>query len=365
MPTTPNMNLILPSPTITPGPTYATQNNTAFEAVDSHDHTSGNGVQVPSAGIGIDADLPFNANNATELRSVRFENQASALAVATDIGCTYVAGGNLYFNDVSGTQIQLTAGGALNAASIGGIGGDYSTSTASVYYQDINDTYYFTSDVNKPATVSVGSAIIQEPTTSPNGVTIKSTTSLASSYDLTLPSALPASTRVVSLTSAGVLGTGVAGTIVTADLANSAVTTAKIADSNVTTVKIQDGAVTVAKLASLNSSTATIGAFTTSNTSYQSTGLATSAIAYTRGVYIYVFPNGTATLNGGTGGIDLAIDRSGVNVHTISYPAGVQNTAGFVFPYFSTGTYIFTIVAKSVDGSTVTFSNWGIAAVEI
>lgn len=40
------------------------------------------------------------------------------------------------------------------------------------------------------------------------------------------------------------------GTVVTADIANSAVTTAKIADANITTAKIADGAVSKTKLAS-------------------------------------------------------------------------------------------------------------------
>jgi hypothetical protein len=80
---------------------------------------------------------------------------------------------------------------------------------------------------------------------------------------------------------------------------------------------------------------------------------------------IFVYPNGSGVINGGTGGIGLAIDRSGVNIHLIDFPAGVNNTAGFVFPYFATGTYTFTIVARSVDASTVTFSNWGMSVLEM
>jgi hypothetical protein len=243
------MNLILPTPTETPGPTYATQNNTAFETVDSHDHTTGAGVQVPTAGINIDADLNFNAYNATVLRSSRFDNRGSALGESTDIGCTYVAGGNLFFNDISGTQIQLTAGGALNAASIGGVGGDYSTSSASVYYQLVDETFYFTSDTNTPATINMGSAIIREPAASAPGITIKSPAALGSGYDVTLPTALPASTRVLSMTSAGTLVPGSTGAIVTADLADLAVTTAKIADTAVTTAKIIDSSITNSKIA--------------------------------------------------------------------------------------------------------------------
>jgi hypothetical protein len=369
------MNLTLPTVSETPGPEYATQNNEAFEQVDSHDHTSGQGVPIPSAGINIDDDLPMNVNDLTEVRSVRFDNQPSALGAATDIGCIYSAGGNLYFNDVSGTQIQITAGGALNAASIGGIGGDYSTSSASVYYLSIDETFYFTSDTNTPATINGGSYIFREPVVSSNSITVKSPTSLAASYNVTWPTALPGSSKVVSITSAGALGTGVAGTVDSTDLATNSVSTIKIQDSAfttdkinslaVTTAKIDTGAVTQSKMASANSASATIGSFTTTSVAYVTTSLAVGPFTYTRPVMIFVYPNGSGVINGGTGGIGLAIDRSGVNIHLIDFPAGVNNTAGFVFPYFATGTYTFTIVARSVDASTVTFSNWGMSVLEM
>ena len=239
MPITPNMDLILPDVSETPGPEWATELNTALTAIDSHDHTSGSGLQVPTAGININEALSMNTYDLTRIRSTRYENQAAALGDAGDVGCIYVAGGNMFFNDSSGVQIQLTAGGALNAASIGGIGGDYSTSSASVYYQSIDETFYFTSDTNTPATINMGSAIIREPSvTSPNAITIKSPTSLSASYDLTLPTALPASTRVLSMSAAGAVQPGVASAIVAADLGTSSVTTDKIAALAVTAAKI-------------------------------------------------------------------------------------------------------------------------------
>lgn len=208
MSVTPNMGLILPTVSSTPGPTYATEQNTAMEVIDAHDHTSGNGVQVPTAGIGIDADLTFSDYNATNVNSVRFYNNSTALAGGSDLGCVYEAGGNLYFNDASGVQIQLTAGGALNAASIGGIGGDYSTSTASEYYSSVTKTFYFTQDTNKPAHISGGNVVIAEAVTSPNTITLQSPTSLAASYTVTMPTAVPASTLPLAMSSSGVLSTG-------------------------------------------------------------------------------------------------------------------------------------------------------------
>jgi len=51
MSVTPNMNMTLPIPTVTLGPEYANQNNAAFLVTDSHDHSSGKGVPVPTSDL--------------------------------------------------------------------------------------------------------------------------------------------------------------------------------------------------------------------------------------------------------------------------------------------------------------------------
>lgn len=311
--TTPNMNLVLPTVTLQPGPTYATNINTAFEDVDAHDHTSGSGVQVPTAGLNINADLTMNEYDLTHARTVRFTDQNSALVDSADIGCIYNVGGNLYWNNASGTAIQITAGSSLNAASIGGIGGDYVTSGASAYYTSAQTTFYFTSSANTPATVSMASCIIAEPTTSPNTITIKSPTSLAASYNVTMPAAVPAATRVVAMSSAGVLSVAT-GQVATDDLATNAVTTAKITDLNVTTAKINDlavttgkindlavttgkiaaAAVTTPKLASLNYvAGSSSGAYSTSSASFVTAATATFSTNSSRGVMIVVQSDGS------------------------------------------------------------------------
>lgn len=244
------MNLILPTPTVTPGPEYATENNTAFTRIDSHDHTTGNGLQVPSAGIGVDADLSFNQYNATQLRTTRFTNQSAALGDLADIGCSYVAGGNLFYNDSSGVQIQLTAGGALNASSIGGIGGDYGTSSASVFYTSIAETFYFTSNVNTPSDMDTGSVTIHEPAASTNGIKLQSPTALAANYNLILPSALPAATSFVTLSSAGALASNVSTTagITGSNIAASTITGSNIASATITGSNIAASTVAITNL---------------------------------------------------------------------------------------------------------------------
>lgn len=203
--TTPYMGLLLPVPGSEPGPTYATDNNTAFTTVDSHNHTSGQGIQIPSAGLNINADLPFGGFNAITLRSSRFSNQGSPLSGVNDLDCLYSSGNNLYWNNGSGQQVQITAGAALNAASIGGIGGDYITSGASEFYTNSTKTFSFTQAANTSASLDAGSITIRENVASAKGITISSPTSLAANYSQTLPTANPASvTSLVAVSTAGV-----------------------------------------------------------------------------------------------------------------------------------------------------------------
>lgn len=203
MPTTPNMSLLLPIVSSTIGPLWASELNLAFYGVDAHNHTPGLGVPVPSDGIAINGDLPFNSYNATTLRSTRYDDNVSPLALPSDLTCIYVSGGNLYYNNELGQQVQITAGAALNATSIGGIGGDYATSTASVFYTSATSTFTFWQDANTPALLDVGPITIRPPTISPFGITLQASNSLAADYTITLPLAAPASTKFVTMDSSG------------------------------------------------------------------------------------------------------------------------------------------------------------------
>lgn len=117
--TTANMLLDLPVVGTTAGPLWATMHNTALSTVDTHDHTTGKGTRVPTLGILINADLEFNGYDATELRSARFETQAS-VAASDDVACCYVLSstGDLYYRNAAGTEIRLTSGGAVNASGL-------------------------------------------------------------------------------------------------------------------------------------------------------------------------------------------------------------------------------------------------------
>ncbi len=136
--TTPNMQLVLPTPSSEPGPAWATEVNNALTAVDAHDHSSGKGVPVTPAGLNINADLSCNSNGLTSVKRVNLVQNAGP--VALDL---YTDGNDLFFRDGIGNLIKITGSGALNVTTARGIGGDYSTDGAnpSLYYTTANKEY--------------------------------------------------------------------------------------------------------------------------------------------------------------------------------------------------------------------------------
>lgn len=228
---TPYMFLDLPVPTVTLGPAWAQQLNTAIEFIDAHDHTTGKGQLITSAAINIDDDLSFNNNRIESAKILGMQNQASAQA---DTRALYSVNGELYYTDGVGNQIAITAGGALNASSVGGIGGDYGSSTANVYYNSISKTFIFDQDVDQRAKLDIGDLLIRETVVGANAITIKSPTSLASAYELTLPTGLPASTLPVVVSNTGVLSHQ---QLNSSQLAADSVITSTIADDQITLAK--------------------------------------------------------------------------------------------------------------------------------
>ena len=113
--TTTNMSLVLPTPGERLGPTWATDLNTALTLVDSHDHSSGKGIQINNAGITINADFDFQKSGTTypaiNMKHASFIKQTGHPAVNNDV---YVYGsgtvGDLWFRNNSGVNVQITSG---------------------------------------------------------------------------------------------------------------------------------------------------------------------------------------------------------------------------------------------------------------
>lgn len=201
---TPNMGLVVPGVGTEIGPNWANEVNADLSVLDSHNHSSGQGVQVPSAGININGDLAFNDFNATILRSARFFSQTVPLALSTDVGCIYVSGVDLYYNDVSGNQIRITQAAAVAGAS-GTITG-LPSGTASAAYNSGSQTFIFQSAMNTPANIDGASFILRNLSASSNGYTLNPPTAMATNYSVTFP-ITPAATSVMTMASSGNMGT--------------------------------------------------------------------------------------------------------------------------------------------------------------
>lgn len=83
MATTSNMGLTLPDVSVTLGPTWASQINSDLTLLDQHNHTSGFGVQIPTAGLNIDGDLGFNNHAISGLSYLKLNPQAATLETSS------------------------------------------------------------------------------------------------------------------------------------------------------------------------------------------------------------------------------------------------------------------------------------------
>lgn len=299
MATTPLMLLVLPDPTITTGPEWATLLNQAINVIDNHDHSSGKGAKITPSGLNVNEQLPMNDNDLIDARSLRVSQQPSPIADPADLRALYAVGDELYYNDGSGNQIQLTSSGGLNAASVGGIGGDYGVSTALVSYNSVNSTYVFEQNTGIPGNIDIGNLIIREAVSGANGITLRSPTSLASGYNITLPAGLPASKLPLLLDASG---NATAELLATSQISDSSITTSKINNLAVTTAKLADDSVTSDKLASGTVSTFVKEEFTSNDTWVVPTGVSS----------ITVLAAGGGGGGGGGGGCNGGVSGGGI-----------------------------------------------------
>jgi hypothetical protein len=192
MANSPNMGLSVLIPGTTTGPGWATSLESDKLLIDSHTHVAGQGVQVPSAGLNINANLPFGGNAPTGVGYVGL--QAGSLQSGVLLNAILQSGSNLYWNNGSGQPVQITSAGSLAASTIGGITG-LSGTTAALTYSAALQLFIATSNTNLSAGWD-GADITVRPrnVVSAQGVKIQAPTTLASSYTTTLPPALPLST---------------------------------------------------------------------------------------------------------------------------------------------------------------------------
>src|SRR5688572_17479083 len=117
-PTT-HMLLIQPSENGDSG-VWDTLLTTLFLLVDAHDHSTGKGVTVKTAGISINADLSYSSSGsffaAKDVKAVDFQ-PSTAASMSSYAGALFVNSSdsnNLYFRTQSGTNVRITNGTSLD-----------------------------------------------------------------------------------------------------------------------------------------------------------------------------------------------------------------------------------------------------------
>lgn len=346
--TSPNMGLLVPSIGVEIGPNWAQDINSSLALIDQHQHSPGNGVAISPDGMNINADLPFNDFNLSLVRSVNFSVQGSPLALPGDLGCLYVSGVDLYYNDENGNQIRMTASGGV-AGTPGSIGS--LTAPASVTYVSATPAFVFQSDVNTSADLDGGSLTIRENVAGAKGIKLSSPVSLANDYTLTLPGALPASgTKFLQVSNTGIISDslGIDGTTIiisSNNLSVGTITDTNIADNSINGAKLQDGTVVAGtKLAAdptfpgSNFGSVSSGGriYGVGNTHSLSSGLSDSLLAAYGGSSAKGYRVLSGYVNGGTGafftgGEGCTVSRSSAGVYSILRTiAGTGNVIGNV-----------------------------------
>lgn len=302
------MSLVVSTIGVDSGLSWETNLNSSLTTIDQHNHSSGNGVQIPPSGLNINTALPFNGNSATSLGAAIFQNQSS---LAT-LNALYTIAGELYFNDPTGA-VQITLGGAVNATS-SGISSGSSTAAFSGGVLVVNAAS------NTPANIQGGSVLLGNNVASSNFLTLAPPAAMGASFTITLPT-LPGASAFLQMDSSGNVSAApaISGGIGTTYLANSAVTTAKIADANVTTAKIADSNVTTAKLADGSVTTAKLAPLG------QQVSSASGSFSTTSTTFVDVT---NLTFNMTTTGRPVFLGIIGVNGNTISFSALSNGSSG-------------------------------------
>jgi len=117
------------------GPTYASNINAILTEVISRLSS-----KVPLSSIGFNSTLNVSGSDIVGVNNLVFTNQSVA-PTGSPFGRWAAFNGDIYWVGPSGS-IQITSGGALNSAALGGITGDYGgASPAQLRYDSLNTRY--------------------------------------------------------------------------------------------------------------------------------------------------------------------------------------------------------------------------------
>lgn len=345
---TPNMNLPNPVPGKDNGPDYANNLEQSLNIVDAHNHTPGNGVQIPTSGLNINSNMPFNNFQATDVQAILFSAQSSLASLLS----LYTIGNDLYFNDGASNVVQITSGGTVNATS-SGISSGSATASFSSSILVVNAA------ANTPANIQVGSILLGNNIANSKFLTLSPPNAMAANYNLVLPS-LPVSQSFMTLDSSGNMATPVVYPLVAAGIANATITATQIsasagiagsqlsASAGIVGTQLASQTITATEIAA---STITPAQCDSVNTPYYATGSLASLFTITNTASVQfstmsaippninvnrpslvAFSNGTLNLSSGGGG-------------TFTIFLGIARTNGISVFVGYTNNFIFTLAA--------------------
>ncbi len=221
---TPEMNLIQPVVGVNSGLDWENAINANTAIIDGHNHSPGYGVQISPSGININAPLPFNDFQATNLQATVFTAQIS-LATLLAIYCI---GNDLYYNDGAGNVIQITSGGSVNATSSGISSG---TATASF----VSSVLVVNAAANTPADIQAGSILLGNNVPASNFLTLSPPSAMPADFTLTLPT-IPGAQSFLSIDTLGNIAAyaNISGGITGSNIASATITGSNIASATIT-----------------------------------------------------------------------------------------------------------------------------------
>jgi hypothetical protein len=339
------MTLPIPTVALQLGPDWANNVNAALGILDQHSHTSGQGVQIPAAGINLQSALSFNGNQATNLQAAVFTPQSAVTANDS----LYVLGVDLYYRDGTGAQIPITHLGAVTGATGTITGLPSSPAGASANYA--SGTFTFNSAVNTPANIQAGSYILTLPATNPtpNTLILAPPAGLATtSYTITLPVRPSGNPAFLTMDTVG-------------NIASTVSTLNGITRTNQAAVGQQVSA-------------SSSGGFTTTLTSPVNSGLSVTITTTGRPVVLQLINDGSGNASifgseGSTGasavGAVATIVRTGTSTPISSQEVYFQytpasGTSKYIFvptssinhlDVITAGTYIYTVYVASLGGT--------------
>lgn len=338
-----------------PGTGYATNLRNSLTTIGAHDHTTGKGIKVPTAGININADLEFNASDATELRTARFDTTGATI-VASDRRALYHVAGELFYIDDAGLATQITNNGSV-AGPVGTITG--MTGSATVVYSPSTNTYAFTDDAGAPGGLDTGCIRIAEEVVGGKGPVICSDPATAADFNVFFPTALPAANRALCLNASGSISTCTASAAAEAFVVATSTSSGTLSATSTivagTTLRALSGGFGVAS--TTGGDTKSQDGFGMSSTTPADTGLSFTGLTASQAYFISCRFQ-----------VDSAADTTGVQIglnftpaaSSAQYDCGSWSSASVWTLTATTGDDSRCATASTVAGaqSTYTMSGW-------